>query len=341
MKRTLLTAAKLLVFLGLGLFLIWLITHDLSPVQWHKIRMAFREANYWLLIPVLAIGTLSHLFRALRWRLLIRPMGYETALTSTFGAVMIGYLSNLALPRMGEITRCGVLSRYEGVPMHKLIGTMIAERAIDMICLLLLLVWTLLVQIPVVGGFFSHDILEPLSRKLQGQHGPVRYLVLPGLLLVLAAGYLLIKQFSHTRWYRSLKALVLGVREGLFSVFHMRNKGLFFIYTLLIWACYFLMVYVGFFCFQSTSGLGLLAGLSVLGFGSIGMIATQGGIGAYQLIVQKILLLYGISEAYGYAFGWLSWLAQTGLILLLGLISLVALPFLKRKHHGQNPVHPE
>lgn len=339
MKRTLLTTAKLLVFLGLGLFLIWLITHDLTARQWQKIHLAFREANYWLLIPVLIIGTLSHLLRALRWKLLIRPMGYDTALSSTFGAVMIGYISNLALPRMGEITRCGVLSRYENVPMHKLIGTMIAERAIDMICLVILLVVTLLMQLPIVGGFFVRDIVIPVSRHLQGQQGISRWLIALGLLLLGLLAYLLVRRFRHTGWYRQLKALVLGIREGLFSVFHMRNKGVFLVYTLGIWTCYFLMVYVGFFCFQATSSLSVLAGLSVLGFGSIGMIATQGGIGAYQLIVQKILLLYGISEAYGYAFGWLSWLAQTGLILLLGLISLVALPFLKRKHHGQTPVH--
>lgn len=332
MKKPLGNIVKFVVFLGLGLFLIWLITHDLTPDQWARIRAAFREANYWLLIPVFVVGTLSHLLRALRWRLLIEPLGFRTGVFTTFSAVMVGYMSNLAVPRMGEITRCGMLARYERLPVNKLIGTIIVERAVDLVCLIALITLTILIQIDIVGAFFyEHALKKVLAIFRQGNLLRIGLILAGGALLITLCWWVL-RKFRHTAWSRRLQVLIKGVKTGVFSVGKLRRKKLFFAYTLLIWLCYFLMVYFGFWCFAATSVLGVRAGLSILTFGSVGMIATQGGIGAYQLIVEKTLELYGIAEVYGFAFGWLSWLAQTALIILLGFLCLLVLPFLQRKH---------
>lgn len=331
MNKALRNILKLFIFLGLGIFLVWLITHNLTSAQWLKIKEVFREANYWVLIPVFMVGTLSHILRALRWNLLIKPMGYHPRVFTTFSAVMIGYIANLALPRMGEITRCGVLSRNENIPFQKVVGTMIIERLIDLFSLGILILLAVLIQLDVVGSFFSDALTKRISEVFE-QGTSLHYAILAVVILIIIAAIIfLLKFFRHTRWYRKLILLWRGVKEGIFTIGKMKKKGLFFVYTIFIWVCYFLMVFIGFFCLEPTSVLGLKAGLSVLGFGSIGMILTQGGIGAYQLIVEKTLELYGIAEAYGFAFGWLSWITQTGLTLILGLICTVTLPFIKRR----------
>lgn len=322
---------KLAFFLGLGIFLVWLVTHNLTEEQWERIREVFRQANYWILIPVFIIGALSHFLRALRWRLLFQPLGYKPGILSTFCAVMIGYLANLALPRMGEITRCGVLSRNDRIPFNRVLGTMIAERVIDLICLGILLAVIVLMQINIVGHFFYDLVIIKFIGMFQAGNITSSIIILALIALFVLILWFIIKRFKHNRWLRKFKVLLYGVKKGVFSVNRLKNKSLFFVYTFGIWICYFLMVYVGFYCLTPTSALGIKPALSILGFGSIGMIVTQGGIGAYQLIVEKVLGLYGILEAYGFAFGWLSWLTQTALILILGLACMAVLPFIIRR----------
>jgi uncharacterized protein (TIRG00374 family) len=331
MNKILRRILALAVFLGLGIFLVWLVTHNLTPDQWKSIRTVFRDANYVVLIPVFIIGALSHFLRALRWRLLFQPMGYQPGILSTFCAVMIGYLANLALPRMGEISRCGVLSRNDRIPFDKVLGTMIAERGIDLICLVVLLAIAVLIQINIVGRFFYDLVVVRFTRLFRERNITTGILILGGIIVLGALVWFLVKKFKTTLWFRKVMSLLQGIRKGIFSIRRIDRKGVFFLYTVAIWICYFLMVYVGFYCLKPTTVLGIKPALSVLGFGSIGMLVTQGGIGAYQLIVEKVLDLYGIAEAYGYAFGWLSWLAQTLLTMVLGFGSMLAIPFIRRK----------
>lgn len=331
MHKTLGRLLTLLLFLGLGIFLVWLITHNLTPQQWERIRTVFRQADYAVLIPVFLVGALSHFLRALRWRLFFRPLGYTPGIFSTFCAVMIGYLANLALPRMGEITRCGVLSRNDRIPFDKVLGTMIAERVIDLICLAVLLAATVLVQLHIVSDFFYELVIVRFGRLVERAGSLSGMPILAGVIVLGVFLWLILKRFRTASWLRRLTRLLTGIKKGALSILQMDKKGVFILYTFGIWTCYFLMVYIGFFALAPTSGLGLKPGLSVLSFGSIGMVVTQGGIGAYQLIVEKVLGLYGIAEAYGFAFGWLSWLAQTLLTLVLGFGAMVAIPFIRRK----------
>lgn len=321
----------LVLFLGLGIFLVWLVTHNLTPEQWEQIREAFREADYWMLVPVLVIGFFGQLFRALRWRLFLLPMGYKPGVYSTFCAVIIGLLANLALPRVGEIMRCGILSRNDNIPFNKILGTIISERAIDVVCLALLLLVTVLMQIDLLGQFFYDMVVVRFMRIFERENILAGIIVLVSLVLIGVLLRFFLKRSKNTRWYIKFKVMLQGIKNGILSVGKIKRKRAFFLYTLGIWLSYFFMVYVGFYCLKPTAVLGLKPALSVLGFGSIGMIITQGGIGAYQLIVEKTLSLYGIANAYGYAFGWLSWLAQTVLILFLGVVSMASLPFIRRR----------
>lgn len=326
MPKTLKSLLKFICFLGIGLLLIWLVTKDLTTKEQEDIKNAFRHANYWLVIPAMALGVASHWLRAVRWRLLMKPLGHQPHTLNTFFAVMVGYLANLAIPRLGEVTRCGILARYEKIPADKLVGTMIAERAVDLLCLILLMIMTVLLQIDIVGTFFADHIWHPIQLKLAGAGTAQWILVIAILLAGLLLLVLLLRRFARTKAAIAIRTLAKGVLEGILSIGKMKQKGWFLFHTAAIWLLYFSQIYIGFYCLQETAGLGIKAGMSVLAFGSIGMIVTQGGIGAYQILVQQTLVLYGIHATIGYAFGWIIWLAQTLLVVLLGFISLIALP---------------
>lgn len=336
MTRLAANALKFVLFLGLGIGLIWLATHGFSPAQRSEIGQAFRIADYRVLIPALLIGLGSHLIRAARWKLLILPLGYSPSLLNMFCAVMVGYLSNLALPRLGEITRCAVLARYEKIPADQVIGTMIAERAVDALSLVVILVLTLTLQVRVVGHFFFQDILHG-KFSLRSWH--VLILGLAILVIAIILVWIITARMRHTKLFARIRLWLKGVWDGIRTIGQMTHKGRFLIYTLILWVLYFLMVYIGFYCLKSTSHLGIGAGLSVLAFGSIGMILTQGGIGAYQLLVQRTLTLYGIGSALAYALGWIIWLSQTLLVISVGFICVVLLPVINRKSLGQTADH--
>ncbi|SFW30938.1 lysylphosphatidylglycerol synthase transmembrane domain-containing protein [Chitinophaga sancti] len=323
MPKSLRTIINFSIFLAIGLGLIWLVTHNLTAQEKEDIISSFRRANYWLIIPVIFVGIASHWYRAVRWKLLMEPLGYHPSTLNTFFAVMVGYLANLAIPRLGEVTRCGLVARYENIPAEKLVGTMIAERAVDMLVLMLLMLITVVLQLDIVGIFFTRNIWEPLQAKAGGN----RTWILAGILIVLVVlAYIAFRLIARSKIGDKVKAIFRGVWEGVLSIGKMQKKGWFIFYSLFIWVLYFTMMYLGFLCMDETRSLGIGAALSVLCFGSIGMIATQGGIGAYQILVQQTLILYGIHATTGYAFGWIVWLAQTLMVIVIGFASLVALP---------------
>jgi glycosyltransferase 2 family protein len=333
MPKSLKSILKFIVFLGIGLGLIWLVTHNLTEKEKQDIIAAFHRANYWLLIPVMIVGIASHWFRAVRWKLLMEPLGYHPGTLNTFFAVMVGYLANLAVPRLGEVTRCGIVARYERIPADKLVGTMIAERAVDLLLLILLMVLTVVIQIDVVGSFFTDYIWIPLQNKL-GAAGSKAWVLGVILAVLIVLGFIAYRLVARSKVGATIRSLVRGVMEGVLSIGKMKKKGWFIFYSFLIWALYFTMMYIGFFCMPETSELGIKAALAVLCFGSIGMIVTQGGIGAYQILVQQTLILYGVHATTGYAFGWIVWIAQTLLVLVMGLISLIALPLYNKQVTG-------
>lgn len=331
-RKRLITIIQYLIFLSLGIFLVWWSGRNIDEQGWRDIRNSLKEARYWLILPVFAILLFSHWVRALRWRILMEPMGYHPRRSNTFFAVMIGYLANLAVPRLGEVLKCTLLARYEKVPADKLVGTMIAERAVDVICLLLVFLAAIFVQTDIIGEYV-HDLF--MSRM--GGSDEIKWaniIITAAVILAIIMGiWLLFRRFGHLKFVKNFRKILAGIWQGLMSIRYVQHKWLFFLYSLLIWLLYFLGTYIGFYALEETSEYGFKESLSVLAFGSIGMIMTQGGIGAYQLMVQQIMTLYGLSQAIGLAFGWILWIAQTFVILLLGLISFGLLPYINRKRN--------
>ncbi|MCL6524819.1 MAG: flippase-like domain-containing protein [Thermoflavifilum sp.] len=331
MPRLLQTIFKFVFFLAIGLFFVWLSIKDFNAKQREEIIEYITAANYWLIIPIAILLVISNILRAARWRLLILPLQYHPRLFNVFAAVMIGYLTNLAIPRAGEISRCGVLSRYEKIPVDKLIGTMIAERAVDVLSLLVLLLLSVLIQLDVVGDFFFHHFLRRQSAGTRPHH-PWLFFAIVGLLILFF--WIVIRYFSHLRIYRKIRISVIRIGRGFRTVLHMKGNIWFFIYTLLIWIVYLVMVKIGFYCLPETQHLGLKAALAVLTFGSVGMMMpTQGGIGPYQLIVEKILTLFSLQAKISVAMSWILWIAQMGLYLVIGFIILLLLPLVNPTRH--------
>lgn len=329
MKKTLTTLLQYVVFLGFGIAIIYYMSGKLTPAEKQEMLDALVGVRYWLLIPTLVAGSFSHYFRAMRWKLLLEPLHIRPATINVTLSVLIGYLANLVIPRAGEVAKCTVLARYEKVPADRMVGTIVAERAFDLACLVLVTVIAFTAQADIIGDY-AHDLFSKMSTKTN-----VLMIALAGIVAVVLLLAAIYQRVKHSKVGRFIKGLGDGVR----SILHLKKRGAFLLYTVLIWSMYLVQIWLGFKAMAATDELGFLAGLVVLVFGSIGMITTQGGIGAYTYLVAKILLFYGISEAAGQAYGWMSWLVQTFIILILGITALIALPiYNRRKSHGQNTV---
>jgi uncharacterized protein (TIRG00374 family) len=337
MKKRLIALLKYLFFLGIGVFLVWWSLHQIPSDKWGEFKDSLRTARFILLVPVFLILSLSHLCRALRWRILMQPMGYKPSLINTFFAVMIGYLANLAVPRLGEVLKCTILAKYEKVPAEKLVGTIVAERAFDVISLGILFVLAFILQFEVVGEY-GKQLLKDLLQNKSGHFSANKVLIVLGIIVaILIALKVWFNQFAHLKIVILFKKILRGIWEGLSSVNKLQNKGMFFFYSFSIWSLYIIGTWVGLYATQGTAQLGIQDAITALAFASIGMIITPGGIGAYAFFMAKVLEKSGIPFELGFANGTLQWFAQFLIVLIVGTICVILLPiYNKNKSHEGN-----
>lgn len=325
MKKPFLTILQYLFFLGLGILFVWLSVRKIDDTQWREIKASVQQARAWLVIPVCLMLLLSHFSRAIRWKILMEPLGYKPSTFNTFAAVMIGYLVNAGVPRLGEVVKCTLLSRYEKVRADKLVGTIVVERAVDVVCLAVVFVLALLFQGHIIGDFVA-SLFGDFFRNNAGELSVAKIaLYTTGAVAFLFLLYFLIRHFGHIDAVRKLKNILQGILHGLQSIRFIKHKGWFIFHSVLIWGLYLLSTTVGLYALQETSHLGIGGGLTTLAIGSIGMILTPGGIGAYPLLISKLMGLYGLDDTTtGNALGWLLWTVQT-LIILIGGLALIAI----------------
>jgi uncharacterized protein (TIRG00374 family) len=334
MSKKLLTFLQYLIFAGLAVFFLWLSLRGMDKTKWKQLNDALNRAHYWLLIPVLLLLLLSHWLRALRWRQLMEPLGYSPRKINTFLAVIIGYFVNLGAPRLGEVLKCTILARYEKVPAHKLVGTIVAERAFDVICLLTVFGLTFIFQFDIISSLFQTSIY-PFFQNKSGRlsYARLAYIVL-GLVVFFVILKILFNRLGHINIVQKVRTILIGVWHGLTSVKGIKDKWLFTLYTIAIWVLYWLATWCGFFAIDETRNLGLIDALSVLAVGSVGMIVSPGGIGAYALLVQEVVAFYNIPrEPYGMALGWLLWFGQFLSFVLFGTLSFIILPRINRNYN--------
>lgn len=337
MKQALISVGKFLFFLSIGIFFIWLFMRNLTVADKKGIMESFHQADYiWIVLSVV-LGILSHISRTWRWKILMEPLGYNPRFINVFFSVFIGYFANLALPRLGEISRCGVLTRYEKIPFQKSFGTVVTERALDLVTFLILFFLNLALQFKKLNSYVHKEIYGPLAEKFNNPVVHHYLLIILATFVILLIAFMVVfrKRLSHTKIYIKIREIFLGFLEGLKSLAKIKKPGLFIFLSIIIWLLYFVMTYVVFWCLPETRSLSLIAGFAVFIFASIGIIIIQGGIGIYPAIVAETLLIYGISKTKGYAMGWLLWTGQTLIIIAAGLVSLALLPVINKKNNDK------
>ncbi len=338
-RKRISSVLKYLLFLAFGLVLLWL---SFRTLDMREVWIEIKKAHYAWLFFSLFLVLISHILRAARWNLLIGGLHYKTRLSTTFFSVMIGYLANTAVPRMGELVRCGVLSKKENIPFNALFGTVILERFVDLVVLALLIVGVIVFQLTLLRDFL-HEILGPFARKVFVN---ILDITLFSALLIffLAGTFLLLKHNKH--WfenhpaYLKMRRFFKGVLEGVKTVKTMKNKWLFLLYTFLIWLFYALMVYVPVMMFPETSKLNFVAGLTLLAIGSLGIVApVPGGIGAYHFIVKSILVeLYHIPADVAISFATITHAGQTLLNVSVGSLGYLYILLTKKmKPRNEKP----
>jgi len=323
----------------LGIALLFL---AFKNIKINEIWEELKHADYSWLIWSMVLALISHYFRALRWNQLINQMNYKTSTTTTFYAVMIGYLANLALPRMGEITRCVVLSKKDNIPFNSLFGSVIAERVFDLVVLMLIILVVLLAQITEIGGFLNRILIEPLMGSYTGNFWAILIVIL-GFILLGIIGIIIFKKLKPwlktTMLYGKVEAFLEGFIGGLKSIAKLEKRALFIFYTFMIWGLYLAMIILPFYSFEATSVLNIIDGMTVLAIGSLGIVApTPGGIGSYHFIITELFIqLYNIPAQAAAAYATANHAAQTLIILLAGGVSYILLILNKRKPFNELP----
>lgn len=268
------------------------------------------------------MGLASNISRAIRWQILLSPLGYTSQKANRIMAVFIGYLVNITIPRSGELSRALVVNRYDGVPFDKALGTIIAERIVDLFLLLLFVITAFILHFDTVSSFLITIV-------------PIKKLIL--ILFLLGLGSLFfIWRISHTKHFLALKIkkIILGMKEGLLSVIKLKQKTAFILHTLFIWTMYFLMFFVSFYALPETSKITFSTIITAFVVGSFAITFTNGGFGSYPFFISEILALFGISLVVGTAFGWIVWISQFFMTLLAGGLSFLFLPLYNNHKNG-------
>ncbi len=331
------SAIQFIILLGIGILLIWLSVRQITPKEKDEIIYAFTTANYFWIAMAMVISFISHFLRAYRWNYLLQPLGYRINLVNSTCHVLVGYFANYGIPRMGEISRCTLAAKYDKVPFEIGFGTVITERIIDFILFLVIFFLTLAFQFSKLMGLANELIFDKLRQKLDAMDSVKLLILAIAGLLILTALFLLRKKFSSLLKGK-LGGIIKGMAEGVGSIRKLKNPLQFVLLSLLIWCCYFYALYVCFFALSGTSHLGQAECLTLLLFGTFGVIFSPGGLGAYPAIVGGILLYtYHIDKASAFALPWLSWSSQFILVVIVGAISLIVLPIYNRNKHVVSP----
>lgn len=318
MNKQLSRFLQIAIPLGLGIFLIYYIYSKFSPEQLDQVGFYFKSANYWIVGLSVFLSFLSHVIRASRWNLMLEPMGYRPTLLNNFMAVSVAYLMNIFIPKSGEVSRALVLTRYEEVPFDKGFGSIISERVIDLILLLLFTLTALILQFDLLYGFMLEVV--PVKTILWAGGG----------LLILGLIGLWFLNSSKSSLALKINGLVKGLKEGMLSVLRMKRKGAFIFQSLVIWALYLLSFYTATLALEETSGIAFGTLIITFVVGSFTFAFTNSGFGTYPAAIMGILLVFGIAESLGFAFGWIVWTSNIVSLVFFGVLSLILLPIYNR-----------
>lgn len=324
---------KILLSLGLGIGLIIWFWNNMSETEKNETISAFKRANYFWVIIAPIIGLVANVLRTQRWRLMLRPLGYNPEYWNTFFAVMIMYFFNLFVPRLGEVTRCTILAEYEKVPVEKSLGTMVTERLFDVICLgFVFLSILLLLGKENFDGIYAQ--FEQLTSGIKGGTlSTILKYAVPVALVVGIGGFCI--YYIRKNGFEQLKTFIFSKIKSLFisifSVKDIKEKTQFIVLTIGLWLLYLLMFFVNYQALPETAHLPIVSAMVCLFFGSLAVVLTPGGIGIFPIVVQAILIGFGVHASIALALGMIIWSIQTLGVLLGGMFSLIFLNLINKK----------
>ena len=305
--------------LGIGIFFIYLSYNNTTPEDRENIFLHIKNAEYRFVLLSAVFGALSHISRAYRWKFLLAPLGYRPRLINSVLAVLIGYVSNLGIPRSGELFRATVMDRFENIPFQKGFGTVIAERLVDLVILLCFISLALILQFDLIWDILAKKSINPVQ---------IIIIIVSGVVLSLV-----LRKFinqSNNRFLNKVRLFFAGLWEGIISLKKMEHKWAFIGHTLFIWLMYLAMFYIIKFSIPETASLGLESLIAAFVVGALAISATNGGVGIYPFSVSLVLIAYGISKESSLAFGWIMWTSQTVMVVLFGSLAFFALPLVNR-----------
>ena len=344
MKDTLSNILKFVLFTAIGLGILYYVystqntayqstcgTPNCSLLD--KLITDFKSVNFFWIGMTLAMFTLSNISRAYRWEMLIHPLGYRPRTRNTHLAIMFAYMANLAISRIGEVARCTVLAKYEKIPADRLFGTVVIDRLLDVLCLLIAVGLTFLLQFDMVWTFLktNADVASKLGILQSVWFWAVCLLGAIGLGVL----YMQREHISHLPLYLKARETVLGFIEGILSIRKLERWWLFLLHTIIIWVSYYFMTYFCFKCFAPTEHLGAVAALTVFVFGSFGIvIPSPGGMGSFHFLATAALVLCGINSGDAFSFANIQFAAVNICILFFGIMAVIALPLLNKTVEG-------
>lgn len=355
MKNYLKNILKFLLFFGIGAVILLLVYRGQSAAYQeqcaidgipaeecsllNKVVDDFASVDYGWILLVLIVFTLSNVSRAFKWNILIKPLGFHPRFYNSFLSILLGYFANLGIPRIGEIVRAGSLAQYENIPVEKVMGTIVVDRVIDVISLLLMTGLVFLIEYDTISTFFNKHV--SFSDKFGGMTGLILYGMGAGI-IGLALFLTFRKRLANTVIYKKVMSLVNGFVEGLKTVGRLEKPGLFIFHSIAIWVCYFVMIYLCFFSFEPTKSLSPVVGLVVFVFGGWGIaIPSPGGMGTYHWLVQTALSMYGMPGDDAFSFANIAFFSiSLGCNVILGIVALIALPFLNKNYTPAPIIEP-
>jgi len=336
LKKKILNILKYTAFTALGVTLFWLVYRDQDFTR--IFQTLKNDVDYKWVALALVLGMLSHISRTMRWKIALEPLGEKPKTSNAFITVMAAYFMNLLLPRMGEVIRCGLLSKYEKIPFTKLFGTVITERIVDVLMLFVLLLMTSIVDMDklVEFGRQNPEVVSKVKALLQS---PVLWIVFASCVV----GFFIYLKFASrkeggNKLIKFFNEFLLGIK----SILSMKRYKAYIAHTFFIWLMYFSMLYSMFFSLDFTKHLSPSAGLTTFTMTSFSMVApVQGGIGAWHFMAEKALSLYGVESADGKLFALLAHSSTNIFIILVGAICLILLPVINKNYRPKSKAEIE
>ena len=309
---------KNLLPIFIGVFCIY---YSFKDISFSEFKEYFTKINYlWVFIGIF-IGALSHISRSYRWKFLIEPLGYKLGFINSVLTVFSAYLINYTIPRAGDIARGTMISKYENIPFEKAIGTIVAERAVDVISILVIIMIGLIIEFDKISNkltdFFEQSDLSTLLWSS---------LIV---LFIVTSLYLIIKRF---KFYKKIKLFLTGLIDGVTIIFRMKKRNQFIFHSIFIWVMYVLMFYFTSKAFVGLNQVSFFELVISFTLAALSIMFSNGGIGIYPLAVEESLGWYGVQSTIGLAFGWVMWLSQTLMVVIFGGLSLFILPFINRSN---------